>query len=91
VGVAELEEFPELVELNLKENQVKGFGDILKIGSLQYLDVSSNAICGVLPRINMPNLRVLDISNNKITDIRSLSSSSLPCLNYLIISQNHIK
>jgi Leucine-rich repeat (LRR) protein len=59
--------------------------------NLQYLDLHNNRLAGRLPKMDFPSLKTLDLSQNLLTDISSLSESSLPLLVVLFVSHNKLK
>lgn len=84
-----------VVMLSASHNQLQELNDLFLLTSLQFLDVSHNAIANVLPILSdtcdsetSNRLSYVDISSNQITGLGSLTQCPLTELIFLNISQN---
>ena len=92
VNVTELEIYPYLKKLVLKNNKITAFSSAPN-DVLQYLDLSNNKISSLSRNVDLSlfeNIRVLDLSNNMITTIPKAGFPNGARLEVLSLSSNQI-
>ncbi|KAL8242932.1 hypothetical protein R6Q59_013234 [Mikania micrantha] len=87
--------FPKLKSLNLAGNMVKGKGaDFIKMGSLNYLNISKNLFTGSVVEIFHGPLEIIDLSSNHfeghISQVNFSSTFDWSHLIHIDISDNEI-
>lgn len=92
VNITELEIYPNLKRLVLKNNKISSFSGAPN-DVLQYLDLSNNKISSLSRNVDLSlfeNIRVLDLSNNMITTIPKAGFPNGRRLEVLNLSSNQI-
>lgn len=86
--IERLDQFPNLVSLNLAENQITEISGLSDLKALRSLNLSDNKITEIKGLENLINLKTLILERNQISEIKGLEN--LENLNHLSLSNNNI-
>lgn len=74
--ISGLDEFSDLVSLNLDENQITEITGLSNLRNLHFLSLSDNKIAEIKGLENLINLKNLDLGRNQISEIKGLENQT---------------